>query len=527
MYKVLLVEDEEVIAEGIIQIIKDFQLGFDEFVNASDGIKAIEFIESFVPDVIVTDIKMDRLDGLELIKSIRERNDSISSIPIIIISGYADFQYAKTAIARGVYNYILKPVSKSELFETFFNICNLLKDNRDKVHAGNVPNIYNTLFQSDNKNKFSIVDLLKQLSITCEAYKQYYFLEIANIGTKDNINQYIQKIEEFLTDHAFISGIDIIHAFKRYDSKIILLGMHDRCEDNYSKLSEQLNNFLKAAKLCDKVKMYISPIFSETEDIKNIYSKIVRLKKYMDLFKEKAVYTYDEIINRKKDGSVFNKEYLDICLNIDEGKLQQTIEIINRIYEYIKSDRELSISYIENTYKNIFIEIHRRYGNSRIPEEYRSMLDNIVNFSDIIENSNTFNEIHQKSRELLIKFFYLYNNHIKYSCTSNDYIISETLKVVYQNFHKFDFSFKDVAKKVHVSEGYLSILFKNSIGMSFTDYLCKVRIEKAIEYLKDPEIPISVIGEKIGYTGEKYFFYIFKRYTGQTPAKYRKTLIFK
>jgi len=123
MYRLMMVDDQRVIMEGIRQIMQGSDLPFGDFLIAETGNEALSCVDSFKPDALITDIRMPGMDGLTLADRIRARKDRYAGMPIVILSGYSDFEYAREAISKQVTNYMLKPVSREELYAVFSQVC--------------------------------------------------------------------------------------------------------------------------------------------------------------------------------------------------------------------------------------------------------------------------------------------------------------------------------------------------------------------------------------------------------------------
>ena len=128
MYKLMLVDDQRIIMEGIVKLIQQMNLPFDQFVFAENGSQALEMLETENPDAVITDIRMPVMDGLEMARRIRARKDEFREMPILILTGYDEFEYARQAITHKILFYLLKPVSKDELYASCRMMMDMLKN---------------------------------------------------------------------------------------------------------------------------------------------------------------------------------------------------------------------------------------------------------------------------------------------------------------------------------------------------------------------------------------------------------------
>ena len=134
MYKLMLVDDQRIIMEGIVKLIQQMNLPFDQFVFAENGSRALEMLETENPDALITDIRMPVMDGLEMARRIRARKDEFREMPILILTGYDEFEYARQAITHKILFYLLKPVSKDELYASCRMMMDMLEEERSQMN---------------------------------------------------------------------------------------------------------------------------------------------------------------------------------------------------------------------------------------------------------------------------------------------------------------------------------------------------------------------------------------------------------
>ena len=139
-YKVLLVDDEEEVRNAIEQRINWEELGFEVIGKAQNGVKAMEIAEKLQPDVVITDIKMPYMNGLELARNLKEENPGVR---ILILTGFDEFEYAKEAVHLEIEEYILKPINANELSECLKRLKNVLdKEREEKLNVRKLEQYY-------------------------------------------------------------------------------------------------------------------------------------------------------------------------------------------------------------------------------------------------------------------------------------------------------------------------------------------------------------------------------------------------
>lgn len=271
------------------------------------------------------------------------------------------------------------------------------------------------------------------------------------------------------------------------------------------------------------ISMLISSVIENGDEIYKAYKQVERIDKYFDIIPEKKVIKYNDILTGKENGPSFLQEINNIIRGIEKGKITLLMKQFEKIKNYIVNNKNLSINYIEAVYTRICLKIHKTFYNYKNYQMYWELFDKMIDIKNIIDNSTDFNEMHSSIRELVSNFYVEYNNSRNKKLETGD-IIESAKFLIEKNFSDPGFSLQSLADNLRISVSYLSTLFKRELGSCFNDYVSDIRIKKPIEMLKNEDVSISEIGRKVGYTSEKYFFVVFKKYTGMTPGKYRREL---
>ena len=183
--RVLLVEDEEIIRKGIKKMIEQVIGGYEICCEAADGQQALRMLEYMQPHVIITDIRMEHLNGLELIQRVRMHN---VDLPIIIISGHADFHYAQTAIAYGASAYLIKPVDRIELIQALSKACPVQEDSPEAIDGNQITARVKTLIKTQLDRDISLRSIAGEVGINHQ-YLSALFKSI----TGENFSHYVTR----------------------------------------------------------------------------------------------------------------------------------------------------------------------------------------------------------------------------------------------------------------------------------------------------------------------------------------------
>jgi two-component system, response regulator YesN len=523
MYKVLLVDDERVIMEGIQKIIKGFDLGFGEIRIAEDGQDALEMLEQFEPDMIITDIRMVYMDGLTLCERIRQRKDLLRDIPIVVISGFSEFNYARTAIKYDVFAYLLKPIDKRELYDALVKIKEQLQNNNLSSSKHNTLN-EELLFTLLSNKELSIEQadkLIKSSGLSVERYSKYYLLAAYDRNNRGYALEAVQSVDyrEILIKLAASLRERSMDLLCSLDIEKLLMGLFGVAMQAKSSPVEVLTKLLNRKHEFNDCIVFISSGSDKITDIYHLYGQIRTIYKSRRLFYDCDVVTFEDVQNRTQEGTINLKEIRNILQGIGSGNAKLIMEQFDSIRDYIAGNKNFSIDYIEGIYINLCLETYKSYYNLQISRSNRDVLDKLLNANSLIESTRSLSEMHSSIRGLILDFMRLYGEYKK-ADVSND-MIEAARKYIEENYHNPNISLQSVSEKLGMNNSYLSTQFKKETGLSFNDYLTSIRVSKAIDFMQQKNLSILDIGRKVGYVSDKHFFVVFKKHTGMTPAKFR------
>jgi len=500
MYKILVVDDEQWIRKWLVKMIPTL-LDNVEVINSYDnGEKVIQEIEKYSIDIVVSDIRMPIVGGLELIKEANKKN---LNTKFILISGYDEFEYARSALKLGVVDYLLKPIEKIELNKALNKAIGLIENEKSSCSSHELVQgaIYKILYSFINDGDFSefkkINPLLNRNNI------KYDFIRIGLIQSNT-----INKDEFYIKDILFNNMKDklvkdlkilILEDSLNYVYIIFHQGITDNIEVVFNNLKRELEN----------------------KDGKNV-AKII----YSPWFKEIESFPY--YFNDIKDNLV-NINLLSN--NTSKAKLE---EIKARLTKYISIHDKYSLKEYLSSIQNEQLET---YVNV---EDFRLMLFNFI--SDIISKLNELNDDTKKTYitegyDFCIKI-YNYSNFramfewldsytqrvIEFLIQHEIFDVTQIVKQVYKQIqidYSNDVTLSLIAEKYKINSSYFSKKFKELIGENFVDFLTNIRIEASKELLVKTDKPIKDISLEVGFKDSKYFSKVFAQHLGISPSVYR------
>ncbi|MPQ44836.1 response regulator transcription factor [Clostridium tarantellae] len=503
MYKVMLADDENLILQGIFNIIDWDKLGLEVIHLATNGEDALNKFKKEPVDIVITDINMPKITGLELLKEIKNINKKVK---FIILSGYDDFSYAKEGIELGVENYILKPVDEEELERTLIKTVNKLKTENEKEK---------TIFMKNN--------FLSKL-IKGKASKEELDALNDKISLHLNENMYslaIIRFKERFIDHNVLHNIiDLIkkqssnsfEIISNLENQIVLINSWSK-EMTTKELKEYYNNLKENIIKQLSLDVFIS-IGDSTKELFNInesYNSAKELNQYVLTLGFNNCVNKNSVCNLENKNINFIKELDELNKVIIEKNLNSVEKYIDSIFD---SKRKLTPKQIYDVSVKILFLIDKVANEFKLERPYsgKSLSGEIVS---LCEEHST-----EDIKALLIseinEVIELMNpTTIKYSP-----VVQQIISYVNENYYE-EVSLKTLAQKYNINTSYLGQVFTKEVGCSFSEYLNKTKNMKAKDLILNTNLKINDIARQVGYLDTSYFYRKFKKYYGVCPSTLR------
>lgn len=502
MIKILIVDDEGIERRGVKFLLKHIDEEFD-ICEASNGMDALECLKSENVDILFTDIKMPFMDGMDLIKEVK--NNSLKC-KIVIFSGYEEFEYAKFATKMGVINYILKPVDPEEFKSTIIKIINEIKAEKLAEEKNNKNMsflkehlLYSLVYGASVKELVDKAEGLLDLSFIND-YKRLVLIEFAQdfFGVKE------YDIEEIIRNKVNID-FQYLNLNSR-ESLLFLIGSNDH--KDIKEIGMEIYHIIKEECMTNCF-IGIGRELDKTEDISSSYERI-------ELLIEKRFYNTDEYIFSDEDFSdshVISKDDTDRVLK--EIKQDINIKDINSLKINIKSlfdiyekENDFSNMYVKFIFSNVLKDLYDNISETD-EENFKYDIDKLYrsdDFSKIVKIINTYFEKFEKS------------------ISNNPMLVHKEIetikKYIYENYNK-DISVEVLAAQVCFAPSYLSYIFKKETGQNLSKFIKSYRMIKAKEMLENSYEKIVNISYAVGYRNVSYFCQSFREYFGVSPQKFR------
>jgi YesN/AraC family two-component response regulator len=488
-----------------------------EVVGVANGGKiALEMIERLAPDVVITDVKMPDIDGIELTKTVMEKKPNTY---IIILSGHADFQFARDALRYGAYDYLLKPCKFREITNILekINIEVDMKKNsnsnqnelKTKLEYSKRENTKGKLlnYLLNDKSIDNIEINIPRVRIITFRYNDYYI-------NKDNINEILKKL---LFDK--ISSNHIVEILE-YNNQFIII-INETCDMNLLiKLLSMVK--LELTKKGSWICAGISDVYYSLDGLKEGYKESYSILEFL-LFNEIYEILQKSEIDSKYYNyiSSFNDNFIEedkIIKMLFIGNTNKLEKYLNQVIRKIFSNNKVYNTYeFKSRIKKMMIIVEKKLTQNDI--DMRSIFNRSIECIFEIERINSYKQLLNWVKNMLLTI----SNYIEEKKNQYPKPIQEAVKYIDSNYNK-DISMKLIADIVFLNPSYFSELFKETIGIPFSDYITQLRIDKAKELLSTTHFTNYQIAEKVGFKNATYFNVVFKKIEGVTPKNYRKLL---
>lgn len=536
----MIVDDEYLVMESILHSIPWEKVGFEITGMAKNGKAALALIEKNVPDVVITDIKMPVMDGIELITNINIR---FPNIKVIILSSYNDFEYAQKAIDCKVFSYILKPIHEENLQCVFQKLYAEL-ETQSKFETER--KVYESIriekkVPDDNKNTlldYMLLNLLKG-NIYDKSILRLKLEELEFSIHEDCICIVAYSLDFLNKDqNASVSIQSVLQASREFWAKyhyhvliinnifnIIVNEKIQISERNLSALLGKFKSFIE-----DKLQSELDS-FTISAGIGNTYSGIDKMPiSYNEanfalqkrFFKGKgAIICYKELNTAKTSASMnhlIDKVIKEMVKGILDANMNSTAVALNSLFDILSSINffSLNLFYVKclQVYVSIVLYVKQKMPLITALKEDELYLQ--------IENCDSLDELRKLYSEQILDITRQVNN-LK---NNGSHIIFTVKKYIDENFSK-KISLTDLSETFHINATYLSNLFKKEAGINISEYIQSVKIESAKKLLESSNHQLQTISEKIGFTDYTYFCTVFKKITGISPLQYRLQSVMK
>lgn len=501
LYRILIVDDELILRNGFKYLCDWKEHGFIVVGEASNGQEALDLIPVIQPHIVIVDIVMPVMDGINFSKIMQQKYPKIK---IIVLSSFSEFDYVREAFKYGASDYLLKPKLKSDdlidlLKRVSQEIENPLSTNYEEQEASQLlGKIFGT---KGDEQRIAIEELRKVMT------KSSFILIKCSVAYQSSSDELItNEISRLLRSrlHSF-SMIEVVD-----NSEYALLVNLDPHEEEgiWGDLSQ-----LRKEHSIENIKFIVSRCFNDSRFIprvnENVSKKLGRL-----LYLESEVFFSEKDIHIEEVNTSFDLSFFMKCFNgfdIEEAKayLFNHLKLIKYYRAYDEYDFK---RFIQNIIYNML------NTSQKVGFDMTELNRKKIKLFKSIDISVSYDEIIL----LLENFFDEISKIINTQVDKKNTIILEKVKAYVNEHYSEEITLSDIAQNLHLNYYYLSTYFKNHTSENLTTYINRVKIEKAKQLLKDSDASITEISKIVGFSDHNYFSKVFKKYVEVTPSAYRR-----
>lgn len=521
----LIVEDEDIIRQGLIVTIHKLALNFEQIYEAGNGLEGLEICQEYKPDIILTDIKMPRMNGLDFIK---KSKSLLPNSQYIILSGYNDFEYARTAIQYGVKDYLLKPSTKNEIKKVMTRVISGHLQSqaaqeeltrRIDVYEEKLEHFQGLLIGNILLGRYSLPETegyLSHYSITFPSELMLVICTKIIPGTKDLIlppdyKYHYEWLESQLNRYGTVYSADIMSAYK-----CLLLNLTPKKFQLFlqegSILEETLNVYGKSHNLL--LFCSFSNSGKGTASLPAMYSEACQSLHNRLFLPDKMLFGTYKRTEPVIPSTLIQTMYHSFLKSSPFDLRQDFLAFVRHIAD------------IENASSAYFIAcikaMEQFFSTSFIKNQQSSNVFPPLNLY-VNEAMAAFDTIEDLTEELFARLRLYWEAKREGTPSVSDIVsspVNQAIAYIEQNYY-LDLELGMLAGLASMNSSYFSTLFKKKTGLNFTTYLQHVRIEKSKHLLLDSNKKLYEISESVGIPNVKYFCRLFKESTGVTPSEFR------
>lgn len=546
-YKLILVDDEEEVRKGVLKKIEWEKYGFQVVGEAENGKEALEIIEKTSPDVVVTDIKMPFMDGLELATAVRERYPSAK---IIVLTGFDEFEYAQKSVKLNVMEYLLKPISAQELTDILIKVREQIdKEIAEKEDIESLRDSYRkslpvlkekfltslvttTIGRDEIREKsesyginlegrgftVSVVSIDKSAAAieTSTLESDQGKLNNGLLGEKELMKFAVLNIvEETAAKHSLGT------AFLNNDHIVLITVGEEEDKDAVMNITfaalDEIRQAVERYLRCT-VTIGVGNVCQDITQVNRSYQNAVAALDYRLLMGNNRIIWIEDIEPERVDSIVFDEVKERSLASVIKVGTKKEIELtIDKFFEEI---RELKASFkdyqiylmemlttILKTARSSNVDVDNIFGSNR------NLLMEFYTLSSIDEFGSWFKDISVRIMDHIVKD----------RQDTSKLLVEKAKEYVRKHYQESDVTINSICEYLHLSPTYFSFIFKRDTKTTFINYLTQVRMEAAKELLRNTSMKAFEIAERIGYSEPNYFSYSFKKKFGVSPSEYRNS----
>ncbi|GBF77796.1 DNA-binding response regulator [Paenibacillus sp. 598K] len=520
MHKVLIVDDELFVRKGLINLMDWASLQFEICGEAENGQQALEMIEQLEPDLVIVDIRMPVLDGLELIRQVKAEAEHQPLF--VILSGYPDFSYAQQAFRYNVADYILKPVDEQELKATLKKLSGTLNQKRLLSITPEKPlveTVVESLLQTEPGEP-----VMEQIARTFELPRAssyaYVILEVQDqqpqgeegylSALRSALQQQLRQEDKPLLLH--------VRTYSQYGLIVPQLWLSEQGEadrEDYARLRQALQR-----ESGQPVALFVGRTVGELQQISSSGASAEESLNYRFSEQADGVFLADELLQMPLYYFDVDEElHSKLIYTIESNRQTDYTEATDAIFQAFR-ERHFAPGAVTNTVRRCMIAVINIIRQLEGDENDLRSLQELLNWQTKYRNLGQL-------REVFLQFIGEAAAYMAYKRGEKGENNIEKVKKYIDGHFRENIYLKGIAADFYMNPVYLGQLFRKQYGMYFNEYLLSLRIEEAKRLLRQTKKKMYEIAELVGFQNADYFATQFEKLENMTPTDYRNKMIGK
>ncbi len=510
--KILLVDDEYIVRKGIIKTIDWDSIDCEVIGEAADSEEAIEMIKELSPDIIITDICMKEIDGIEMLKILKKNEVEVKTI---ILSGYTDFEYAKRAMEFGVRHYLLKPIESEKLIDAILSIKSEIQKEKNLTNRV-------TRQQIALRKLLEEGDAAELIGRTGIVIPSERFL-VANLriekGYEDGNEVSLKYTTELLESVDYFLGIDMHYTISILvgDRNVVMIIF-----ERNGKMSEgeMLKNIEKhfGLKTGKRLSIGVSRIASDINLIHELYKQTCVVLASKRNFDSNTLIYYDDVkmLQDRFEPIFSEEEKAEILDAIEVNAIENVQKIIKTTFENLTKYPNTDIEIIKDTVIELAVMMVKQSAKNL--EEMQLVFGRKIQPAAEIAQLESIADIEAWFEQFLKS---LASHHQFIDVNKFSTLVRAVCIYIMQNYSN-KLNVDTLAKQFFISEGHLMRAFKKETNMTVIEFITEYRIYIAKNMLRDKDNKIYDVARRVGYDDAKYFSKVFKKVTGEPPNQFNR-----
>lgn len=512
MYRAVIIDDEPRVRRGMTALIPQLDPEWSVIGQAKNGFEGLELVRRERPDLVITDIRMPKMNGLDLLNQLRGQEAHV-----VILSGYGLFEYAQTAIKFGALDYLLKPMKPDQIQQVLQRVKALkasasIESSRNVLGEDDSALWKAWLFEGETDfppDALSLVPLIQERPFRVLLIEIDEFDELTSEDQWGDRQLLLFAVKNIIQDVLRIhSEVTCVYMLQQ-GPQLAFLVENDPATTISESVAEQVRAWIKIS-----VSIGLSP------ESRGLSAVPLAYRQAREAMQNKWIYGLGRVhhYGSAADGELSTGYPLQLeetlVLALRNGQLEDALKHLDQ-FKAAVTHAPMSYRLIRRYYLQLASSIMRLLYEYKIVEY---VVKSQPELFEIMDQDHPLEQFHQR----LVQMISACADAMEWTRSHrHQRIIERAIQYIHEHYMK-EVSLEDVAMDCKMSSGYFSSFFKQEKGVTFIEYITRLRIDKAKTLMSDESLRLYEIAELVGYQDVKYFSRVFKRNVGVTPAEYRQ-----